>query len=387
MSSLTYRDAGVDIDAGDALVDRIKPFAKRTMRPEVLGGIGGFGALFEISKKFKEPVLVSGTDGVGTKLKLAFQLNKHDTVGQDLVAMSVNDILVQGAEPLFFLDYFACGKLDVDTAARVVGGIAREIAAAAEEIKSGAENLSLRTEEQASSLEETAATTEQLAASVKASANASRQAVHLAENATRVARNGGAIVTDAIGAMNRIEQASGKITDITSVIDGIAFQTNLLALNAAVEAARAGDAGKGFAVVASEVRALAQQSADAAKSISGLINDTTQEVAAGVKLVRSAGEVLGEIVEATQQVAGTVTEAAAASGEQSNGIDEMSQTVVRMDEMTQQNAALAEESAAAAVMLGRKIAELDALVATFRTTSSARPMHRPEAATTLRRAS
>ena len=122
---LSYRDAGVDIDAGDALVDRIKPLAKRTMRPEVLGGIGGFGALFELSKKYREPVLVSGTDGVGTKLKLAFQLNKHDTVGQDLVAMSVNDILVQGAESLFFLDYFACGKLDVDTAADVVKGIAR----------------------------------------------------------------------------------------------------------------------------------------------------------------------------------------------------------------------------------------------------------------------
>ncbi|MDD5249157.1 MAG: phosphoribosylformylglycinamidine cyclo-ligase [Rhodocyclaceae bacterium] len=123
--NLTYRDAGVDIDAGDALVERIKPLARRTLRPEVLGGIGGFGALFEISKKFKEPVLVSGTDGVGTKLKLAFQLNKHDTVGQDLVAMSVNDILVQGAEPLFFLDYFACGKLDVETAAAVVEGIAK----------------------------------------------------------------------------------------------------------------------------------------------------------------------------------------------------------------------------------------------------------------------
>jgi phosphoribosylformylglycinamidine cyclo-ligase len=122
---LTYRDAGVDIDAGDSLVERIKPAAKRTMRPEVLAGIGGFGALFEISKKYREPVLVSGTDGVGTKLKLAFQLNKHDTIGQDLVAMSVNDILVQGAEPLFFLDYFACGKLDVDIAAQVVEGIAR----------------------------------------------------------------------------------------------------------------------------------------------------------------------------------------------------------------------------------------------------------------------
>ncbi len=122
---MTYRDAGVDIDAGDALVDRIKPLAKRTMRPEVLGGIGGFGALFEVPKKYRDPVLVSGTDGVGTKLKLAFRLDRHDTVGIDLVAMSVNDILVQGAEPLFFLDYFACGRLSVDTAAAVVGGIAK----------------------------------------------------------------------------------------------------------------------------------------------------------------------------------------------------------------------------------------------------------------------
>ncbi len=123
-SSLSYRDAGVDIDAGDQLVENIKPFAKRTMRPEVLSGIGGFGGLVEISKKFKEPVLVSGTDGVGTKLKLAFELNRHDTVGIDLVAMSVNDILVQGAEPLFFLDYFACGKLDVPAATEVIKGIA-----------------------------------------------------------------------------------------------------------------------------------------------------------------------------------------------------------------------------------------------------------------------
>lgn len=123
-ASLSYRDAGVDIDAGDALVENIKPFAKRTMRPEVLGGIGGFGALVEISKKYREPVLVSGTDGVGTKLKLAFEWNRHDTVGIDLVAMSVNDILVQGAEPLFFLDYFACGKLDVPQATDVVKGIA-----------------------------------------------------------------------------------------------------------------------------------------------------------------------------------------------------------------------------------------------------------------------
>ena len=122
---LSYRDAGVDIDAGDDLVDRIKPLAKKTMREGVLAGIGGFGALFEVPKRYKEPVLVSGTDGVGTKLRLAFEWNRHDTIGQDLVAMSVNDILVQGAEPLFFLDYFACGKLSVETAATVVGGIAK----------------------------------------------------------------------------------------------------------------------------------------------------------------------------------------------------------------------------------------------------------------------
>jgi len=124
-SPLSYRDSGVDIDAGDALVERIRPFATRTMRPEVLAGIGGFGALVELPKRYREPVLVSGTDGVGTKLKLAFALNRHDTIGIDLVAMSVNDILVQGAEPLFFLDYYVCERLDVGIATDVVRGIAK----------------------------------------------------------------------------------------------------------------------------------------------------------------------------------------------------------------------------------------------------------------------
>jgi len=121
--SLSYRDAGVDIDAGDAFIDVIKPIAKRTQRDGCLSGLGGFGALFEIPKHYREPILVSGTDGVGTKLKLAFDLNKHDTIGIDLVAMCVNDVLVQGAEPLFFLDYFATGKLTPDVAAKVVEGI------------------------------------------------------------------------------------------------------------------------------------------------------------------------------------------------------------------------------------------------------------------------
>ena len=124
-TSLTYRDAGVNIDAGNELVERIKPLVKKSFRPEVMGGLGGFGAMFDLSAKYREPVLVSGTDGVGTKLKLAQQLGRHDTIGIDLVAMCVNDVLVQGAEPLFFLDYFATGKLDVDTAAAVGGGIAQ----------------------------------------------------------------------------------------------------------------------------------------------------------------------------------------------------------------------------------------------------------------------
>ncbi len=128
-SPLSYRDAGVDIDAGDSLVERIKPFAKRTLRPEVLAGIGGFGALIELPKRYREPVLVAGTDGVGTKLKLAFALARHDTIGIDLVAMSVNDILVQGAEPLFFLDYYVCERLDVAVAADVDQGHRRRLRA------------------------------------------------------------------------------------------------------------------------------------------------------------------------------------------------------------------------------------------------------------------
>jgi methyl-accepting chemotaxis protein len=260
-----------------------------------------------------------------------------------------------------------------------------DVAQSAREINAGADDLSRRTEEQASSLEQTAATTEELAASVKASAQSSRQAVDLAEEAMKVAQTGGTIVTQAVEAMTRIEQASQKITDITSVIDDIAFQTNLLALNAAVEAARAGEAGKGFAVVASEVRTLAQRSSDAAKDITGLINTSTTEVAQGVKLVRSAGDALGKIVDASQKVASTVSEISAASSEQANGIDEMSQAVAHMDEMTQQNAALAEESAASAGSLSGQIQRLNDLVATFRTrqgqgqpamTATARPAPR-----------
>ena len=256
-----------------------------------------------------------------------------------------------------------------DTVA-TIQATARDVSTAAQEINSGANDLSNRTEQQASSLEETAATTEELAASVKASSASSRHAVSLAERATAVATEGGDIATKAVDAMSRIESASQKISDITGVIDEIAFQTNLLALNAAVEAARAGDAGKGFAVVASEVRTLAQRSSEAAKEITALINASVSEVGQGVQLVRSAGDALGKIVEASQKVTVTVTEISTAAAEQANGIDEMSQAVAHMDEMTQQNAALAEESAASASSLTDQIGRLGDLVATFRVRGS-----------------
>ncbi len=246
-----------------------------------------------------------------------------------------------------------------------------DVAGAAEQINAGARDLANRTEDQASSLQETAATTEELAASVKTSAQSSGQAVKMADEAMRVAEAGGGVVRNAVDAMARIEQSSKRISDISSVIDGIAFQTNLLALNAAVEAARAGDAGRGFAVVASEVRSLAQRSADAAKDINQLISSTTQEIGDGVRLVRSAGDILGQIVESSQRVSTTVSEISAASGEQAHGIDEMSRTVARMDGMTQQNASLAEESASSATALSTKIAGLNSLVAKFRTRQAA----------------
>ncbi len=247
---------------------------------------------------------------------------------------------------------------------------ANDVQVAAAEISAGASDLAKRTEDEATSLEETASTTEQLAASVKQSAEHSRDATTLAEEAKSVAEKGGAIVSDAVKAMEGISKASTRISEIIAVIDDIAFQTNLLALNAAVEAARAGEAGKGFAVVASEVRTLAQRSGQAAKDIKGLIHDSTDQVAQGVNLVNGAGEALEQIVSAANKVAATVADISSATAEQANGIEEMSQSVAHMDEMTQQNSALAEESAASANELLSQIRRLHQLVARFKIAES-----------------
>jgi methyl-accepting chemotaxis protein-1 (serine sensor receptor) len=240
------------------------------------------------------------------------------------------------------------------------------VAAASAQIAQGNNDLSARTEQQASALEQTAASMEELGSAVKQNADSSRQANQLATSASRIAVRGGEVVAQVVTTMTGINEASHKISDIISVIDGIAFQTNILALNAAVEAARAGEQGRGFAVVASEVRSLAGRSADAAKKIKALINTSVERVEQGTVLVGQAGSTMTEVVSSIKQVTDMMGEISAASNEQSMGVAQIGDAVSQMDQVTQQNAALVEEMAAAAGSLKSQAHELVSTVAVFK---------------------
>ena len=245
------------------------------------------------------------------------------------------------------------------------------IATASSQLDAGNQDLSSRTEEQASSLQETAASMEQLTSTVRQNADKARQANQLASAAAQTATQGGQVVAGVVQTMGAINASSHKIADIIGVIDSIAFQTNILALNAAVEAARAGEQGRGFAVVASEVRSLAQRSATAAKEIGGLISDSVRQVDEGTQLVHAAGGTMGEIVQSVQQVATIIGEISTAAREQTTGLSQVSEAVSQLDQMTQQNAALVEESSAAAQGLRVQAQQLAGLVEAFRLPAAA----------------
>ena len=273
--------------------------------------------------------------------------------------------------------------------AQVVGNVrqgAEGVSTASAEIASGNHDLSARTESQASALQQTAASMEQLSSAVKQNADSARQANQLAQSASAVAVKGGEVVSEVVGTMKGINEASRKISDIISVIDGIAFQTNILALNAAVEAARAGDQGRGFAVVATEVRSLAGRSAQAAKEIKSLINASVERVEQGTALVDQAGTTMTEVVSSIRRVTDLMGEISAASNEQASGVAQIGEAVSQMDQVTQQNAALVEEMAAAASSLKTQAHDLVQVVAIFNLGgNSGNHQMEPRIATTVRK--
>jgi methyl-accepting chemotaxis protein len=298
--------------------------------------------------------------------QLGMELDEAITEAQHVAAGDLTQMKASGSHTPESL----AGALDamlvtlVNTVSSVRRG-AEGVSTASAEIASGNHDLSARTESQASALEETAASMEQLSATVKQNADSARQANQLAASASTVAVKGGEVVAKVVDTMKGINDASRKIADIISVIDGIAFQTNILALNAAVEAARAGEQGRGFAVVASEVRSLAGRSAEAAKEIKTLINASVEQVEQGTALVDQAGSTMTEVVSSIKRVTDLMGEISAASNEQAAGVSQVGEAVTQMDQVTQQNAALVEEMAAAASSLKSQAEDLVQVVAVF----------------------
>ncbi|HUG58979.1 MAG TPA: methyl-accepting chemotaxis protein [Candidimonas sp.] len=290
-----------------------------------------------------------------------------ERLGQGDLTMRIPDVPVNSKNEVHvLLDNLKRTQLSLERTIATVRSGVDEINVGAHEIASGNTDLSSRTEQQAASLQETAASMDQLAATVKQNTDHARQANVLADTASAVAQRGGEAVSHVVQTMQRISTSSGRIGEIVGVIDSIAFQTNILALNAAVEAARAGEQGRGFAVVASEVRSLAQRSAEAAKEIKKLIQDSLTEVQAGAAQVEGAGQTMNELLTSVQRVTEIMKEIASASEEQSTGIDQVNLAVTQMDEVTQQNAALVEEAAAAADSLQDQAQRLAEAVAVFK---------------------
>ncbi|WP_151638260.1 methyl-accepting chemotaxis protein [Noviherbaspirillum aerium] len=312
----------------------------------VLAALVGAWLVQAITKPLNVAVKVAAGVADGD-LTQQIEVRSNDETGQLMRALkNMNDSLVQIVS-------------QVRTSTETIGTASTEIAA-------GNQDLSARTEQQASSLEETASSLEELTSTVKQNADNARQADQLAQSASEVANRGGMVVSQVVETMGSINESSKKISDIISVIDGIAFQTNILALNAAVEAARAGEQGRGFAVVASEVRNLAQRSAAAAKEIKSLIDDSVQKVDAGSRLVGQAGSTMNEIVQSIQRVTDIMGEITAATQEQTSGLDQINQAVSQMDQVTQQNAALVEEAAAAAESMREQAGGLAQAVGVFK---------------------
>ncbi|HZO45422.1 MAG TPA: methyl-accepting chemotaxis protein [Xanthobacteraceae bacterium] len=369
MGALANGDLAVEID-GQARRDEVGTMAKAVqVFKDNAVALKESEAQAETSRRAAEEERVRNE---ASRAEAARQVQRVVTgLGAGLERMATGDLTYRITDE--FVDEYKKVQEDFNAAItqlqetiKNIAASTKEVSNAASEISVSTSDLSQRTEEQAASLEETSASMEQMSVTVKKNAESAAQANQFANETALVADRGGAVVSEAIGAMARIEDSSRKISDIISVIDEIARQTNLLALNAAVEAARAGEAGRGFAVVASEVRSLAQRSSQAAKDIKDLITNSSTQVQEGVELVNKAGASLTEIVESIKKVAQIVADIAVASNEQATGIDQINTALNQMDEVTQQNSALVEENAATAKTLEQQSGAMNESVGTFK---------------------